>query len=134
MDNITENLIRHEGLRLKPYRCTSGKLTIGVGRNLDDNGITEEEAMYLLSHDIAIAKDIARRVFTDFDKLSDNRQRALVNMAFNLGETKLRGFVNFIRAINDYDFNRAADCALASRWAKQVGKRSTEVIRWIKEG
>ncbi|MDY0127369.1 MAG: hypothetical protein RBR69_04500 [Candidatus Cloacimonadaceae bacterium] len=44
MDRIKEQLVRHEGLRLKPYRCTAGKLTIGIGRNLNDCGITQSEA------------------------------------------------------------------------------------------
>jgi len=37
-----------EGLKLKPYKCPAGKLTIGIGRNLEDRGITEQEAQMLL--------------------------------------------------------------------------------------
>lgn len=47
-------LIRHDGLRLKPYRDTRNKLTIGVGRNLDDVGITREEALMLPNNEIAM--------------------------------------------------------------------------------
>lgn len=52
---LINDLIRDEGLKLKPYRCTSNKLTIGIGRNLDDNGITEAEARYLLHNDLGRA-------------------------------------------------------------------------------
>ena len=45
MKAIERQLIEHEGLEQKVYRCTAGKLTIGVGRNLEDKGITEEEAL-----------------------------------------------------------------------------------------
>ena len=82
--NIADLLIRHEGLRLKPYRDTVGKLTIGVGRNLDDVGITREEALYLLKNDIdnarrELIKTIPR--FLDMDKV---RQIVLISMTFNL--------------------------------------------------
>ena len=33
-----QQLTLHEGSRSHPYRCTSGKLTIGVGRNIEDRG------------------------------------------------------------------------------------------------
>ena len=49
---MIRQLALHEGLRLKPYKCTSGALTIGYGRNLDARGITEAEAEMMLSHDI----------------------------------------------------------------------------------
>ncbi len=52
MNRIKAQLIRHKGLKLKPYRCTAGKLTIGVGRNLDDCGISQTEAYVLLENDI----------------------------------------------------------------------------------
>ena len=48
MKSIVNQLILHEGLRLKPYRCTAGKLTIGVGRNLETKGLSEEEALFYL--------------------------------------------------------------------------------------
>lgn len=53
IEQLKKELIRDEGFRSKPYKCTAGKLTIGVGRNIEDNGITEDEAMYLLENDIA---------------------------------------------------------------------------------
>ena len=53
---LKDMLIRHEGLKLKPYLCTAGKLTIGVGRNIQDRGITYQEAMMLLENDIRLIK------------------------------------------------------------------------------
>jgi lysozyme len=52
MDRIKEQLVRHEGLRLKSYRCTAGNLTIGIGRNLDDCGISQSEGYIMLINDI----------------------------------------------------------------------------------
>ncbi len=57
MTKLIEQLKRHEGVKLKPYFCTQGKCTIGVGRNLEDVGISEEEAEMLLINDIERATD-----------------------------------------------------------------------------
>ena len=51
-DKIIEMLKRHEGLKVFPYHCSQNKLTIGIGRNLDDKGISKDEAYYLLYNDI----------------------------------------------------------------------------------
>ena len=131
---LKEELIRDEGLRLKPYRDTVGKLTIGVGRNLDDVGITKDEAMHLLECDI-------RRVKADLDLalswwrgLDDVRQRALVNMAFNLGITRLMGFKNTLAAIRAGNYVDAAKGMLDSKWATQVGERATRLAAMMVEG
>ena len=128
-------LIRHEGLRLKPYNDTVGKLTIGVGRNLDDVGISEREAMVLLSSDILQAKTSAAKIFwPEFESLNEARQSALIDMAFNLGEGKLRGFKSMIAAIKNGDFDSAAFHALDSKWATQVGHRANEIAEMLRTG
>jgi GH24 family phage-related lysozyme (muramidase) len=87
---ITEEYIqRNEGLRLKPYECSVGKLTIGYGRNIEDNGITEEEANIKFEHDLKIVADELREIFQSFDDLSYNRKKCLMDMCFNLGKPVL---------------------------------------------
>ena len=51
-EKLMYRLIEEEGMKLKPYRCPAGKLTIGVGRNLEDKGLSNEEALFLLQNDI----------------------------------------------------------------------------------
>jgi lysozyme len=124
---LEEQLERHEGLRLKPYRDTVGKLTIGIGRNLDDVGISEEEARAMLKNDIDRAKVIPAKYVENFASLPKIKQAALINMCFNLGE---RGFSNFrrmIAAISAGEFETAAAEMLNSRWATQVGNRANEL-------
>lgn len=83
---VKEQLIRHEGLRFKPYRCTAGKLTIGVGRNLDDCGISKPEAMVLLDNDILSCEaELLEHLPVVYTGLNDTRKAVLVNMCFNLG-------------------------------------------------
>lgn len=87
---IKDQLIKHEGLRLKPYKCTAGKMTIGVGRNLDDVGISEQEALDMLFNDVGKCLSDLREIFRQFDQLPENIQLVLVDMRFQLGSSVCR--------------------------------------------
>ena len=132
-EKLREALIRDEGLRLKPYSDTVGKLTIGVGRNLTDLGISTGEAYLLLDNDVksAIASCNA---YPWWSRLNDARQRAIVNMMFNLGPHAFSGFRDMIAALAVDDYNAASDAARSSRWYEQVGGRATRIVRIIREG
>lgn len=125
---LRELLIKHEGLRLMPYEDTKGKLTIGVGRNLDDVGISEIEAMGLLTNDIGRVEREAASHISVFNQLSVVRQDVVLSMIFNLG---LAGFMEFKKmnaAMCAGNFNSAAKEMLDSKWAKDVGQvRSSEL-------
>lgn len=123
---LKEQLILHEGLRLKPYRCTAGRLTIGVGRNLDDKGISEAEAMDMLSHDIMETYNGLRHVLPWFDNLDDDRQRVLVDLAFNMGLVGLLRFQRMLDAMKRQDWAGAVKEMRDSLWAKQVQKDRVE--------
>jgi lysozyme len=126
----------HEGLRLKPYLDTVGVLTIGVGRNLEDKGISESEAMLMLDHDIddAILDVQAVTGRPTFLKLNGPRRAVLINMAFNLGRTRLRSFKNMLRCVEQGDFEGAAREMLDSKWAVQVGQRAVELADIMRTG
>jgi len=131
---MKDELIRDEGLKLKPYRCTAGKLTIGVGRNLDDVGISAGEAMALLDHDIERVIIQLNYHFPWWSELSDARQRVLLNMAFNLGIEGLIKFRNTLALIQDGKYRDAAKAMLDSRWATQVGNRARRLAKMMEEG
>jgi lysozyme len=131
--SLRDDLVRDEGIRLKPYRCTAGKLTIGVGRNLDDNGISRPEALALLDNDIARVKAECERTFAWFGSLDSVRQEVVLNMVFNLGITRFSQFHQTIQHIQKGDYSAAADQMLKSLWAKQVSARATRLatkMRW----
>ena len=134
-DRLREMLIRHEGMRLKPYRCPAGKLTIGVGRNLEDVGISEDEAFYLLDNDIrraeATAAECAGRHGVLWEGLPEDARLVLLNMAFNLGY-RLGGFRKMFAALRKGDYEDAAREMLDSRWARQVGQRAIELAEIMK--
>jgi len=123
IDYIVDQLIRDEDIKLKPYRDTVGKLTIGVGRNLDDVGISENEAKYMLNNDIH--KSMDELIHIPFYKnLDPVRQGVLINMVFNMGITKLLGFKKMLAYLEQGDYINAANEMLASQWNNEVGNRS----------
>lgn len=135
LNRLKDQLLRHEGLRLKPYRCTAGRLTIGIGRNLDDRGITQQEAFTLLENDIiACEQQLINAIPEIYQALNDTRQSVLINMCFNLGIKGLLGFGNTLAFIAAGDWERAANNMLVSRWAKQVGSRAIELSELMRKG
>ena len=127
-------LIKHEGLRLKPYLCTAGKTTIGVGRNLSDNGITEAEAMSMLDRDIAVTVSALRDEFLWFADLDRTRKDAVISLGFNMGVRKLGTFKKFIAAMVAKEYETAAAEILNSTYATQVGQRAVELAGMIRSG
>jgi len=123
MNQLIERIKRHEGLRLNPYKDTVGKLTIGYGRNLDDNGITQEEAEIMLIHDILIAANSASQ-FPWYRKLDTDRQGVIIEMIFNMGLPRVLGFKKMIKALSEDDYKEAAIQMMDSLWAHQVGNRA----------
>ena len=135
MNRIKAQLVRHEGLRLKPYRCTAGKLTIGIGRNLDDRGISQKEAYAMLERDIQDCEQwLIDEIPEVYNKLDEVRQSVLLNMCFNLGIKGLLEFKNTLSFIGAGDWERAANNMLASKWAKQVGMRAIELSELMRKG
>ena len=134
-DRLRTQIKVHEGCSLKPYADTEGVLTIGYGRNLSE-GISDDEAEVMLSNDITSAVLTAHRVVgaVTFEGLSDERQEVIVNMAFNLGETRLKKFVHTLAALTVEDYEKAADEMLDSKWARQVGARATQLSEIMRRG
>jgi len=134
MSKLQEQLKRHEGLRLKAYKCTANRTTIGYGRNLDDRGVTQAEADLMLENDVLFLMSVLPEKILFFNELDKARADVLVNMAFNLGINGLLKFKKMIAAIDGGYFNRAADEMLDSKWARQVGDRALELAEQMKTG
>lgn len=154
MPTIEDQLVLHEGLRLRPYRCTAGKLTIGVGRNLDDvgiraaettklgltkasvvaNGVSRAQAFTLLENDIEAAKAGLDRFAAWWRVLDPIRRRVLIDMCFNLGEARLASFVNTLAAVRRRDWSAAAAGMRNSLWYRQVGDRGERLAVMMQTG
>lgn len=131
--SVQDILIRDEGMKLRVYLDSKGKMTIGVGRNLEDVGISEDEAMLLLKNDVAAANKEASK-YSWFSGLDPVRQDVIVCMMFNLGSSKFSEFKRLFTALENHDFNSAASEMLDSRWAGEVGKRAANLAQVMKSG
>lgn len=132
INKLKNHLLLDEGYRQFPYKCSAGKLTIGIGRNIEDVGITKEEADYLLENDIMEVITDLRKIFENFDNLPEEVIYVLCNMRFQLGYGTFRKFKNFIKAIKAESFDEAARQMTDSRWYRQVPNRANRLISIMK--
>ena len=134
MNLISSDLEFDEGRRDKPYKDTEGVLTIGVGWNLDDRGLPDHIIDQLLNISISEACGDAAALIDGFHSLSANRQRAMVNMAFNLGKPRMSSFKRMLSAVNRGQWATAAAEMLDSKWARQVGDRAVRLADLMRTG
>lgn len=133
-DKLKQQIKLHEGVEYRAYEDTQGILTIGVGRNLEDRGLSEDEVDYLLNNDIKICVKELKGSFDWYDDLDDIRKRVLVDMMFNLGMPRLKGFVKMLEAIESGAWGAAAEEMLDSTWARQVGSRADRLSEMMETG
>jgi len=133
--DVKKLLIKHEGLELHPYKCTAGKWSIGIGRNLNSKGITQEEALHLFNNDVnQCTKDLMFSFFPNqFLSFPESIQSVLINMRFQLGHTRLKKFKKMLVAFRNEDYAEAAIQMEDSHWFSQVPKRAKELITIVKK-
>jgi len=134
MNKLIEQLKIHEGFRSNIYTCSGGKKTVGYGRNLQDIGISEEEAEMLLKNDIYEATNQLLNAFPFMATFSDVRISAMINFTFNVGIGTVRKFSNTIEYLKNEDWEAAADEMMDSKWAEQVGDRAIQITEQIRTG
>jgi lysozyme len=131
---LNKALMRDEDIRLKPYRDTMGKLTIGVGRNIEDRGISVATAMQMLGEDVDIVLAELDQRIPWWRGLDEVRQRVVANLAFNMGTPKLLGFRRMLDALKDGRNDDAADELLDSVYAWQVKGRAIRLAESLRTG
>lgn len=133
-DELRIRILKHEGLNLKPYLDSVGKLTIGIGRNLTDCGISYDEAYDMLEHDLTRC-EIDLVPYSWYSGLNQVRKGVLIELVFNIGLPRVLKFVNMIAALKAQDYIKASDELLNSLWAKQVGdKRANSLAKCLLTG
>ena len=130
---IEEQLVKHEGEKLTVYFCPAGKLTVGVGRNIEGKGISKEESRFMLQNDIReCVDDLQGHIFPgQFDDFPENIQHVLVDMRFQLGHVGFRGFKKMIVAFRRLDLVEAVKQMKNSRWYHQVPARAGNLIKMV---
>ncbi|MGB2579507.1 lysozyme [Elusimicrobium simillimum] len=152
MQEIKRRLKEEEAIRVKPYddadgvtigpnkKTIKGKLTGGVGRNLEDNGFRPDEIDLMLTNDINAAVRDVKDLFpggsdyVGFDNLDSERQYVLVSMCFNMGKPKLAGFKKMFAALAVGRYEQAAAEMLDSVWKQQVGPRAEKLSKIMRTG
>lgn len=130
---LTKRLNKSEGRKRFPYRDTVGKLTIGVGFNLDDVGLYDEEIDFILQNRVRLAAVDAAKLPV-YAKLDPIRQTVLVDMVFNMGLDTVKKFRNTLAYMEQGDYAAAARGMRNSLWARQVGKRAEELAKIMETG
>lgn len=151
---LRAELRRDEGDRLRVYRCTAHKLSIGCGRNLDDvgisaaetarlgitvrscirDGLTASQSTVLLENDIDRCEADLDRALPWWRTLDDVRQRVMLNMCFNLGIATLLTFRGFLAAVRVARWQAAVAAMRDSRWHAQVGARALRLEAMMATG
>ena len=131
---LKETLIRHEGKRQFAYVDTVGKLTIGIGRNLTDKGVTADEMVHMMNTNIRESELELRNEFPWFEQLGDVRQEVILNMCYNMGMPKLLGFKKMIKALEEFDYHEASKQMIKSKWYRQVKTRGAELAKVMRDG
>lgn len=135
LGKLTSSIKLHEGLRLVPYLDTTGHITIGYGRNLNNEGISQDEAEYLLGNDIQLyIRTAEAQPWWPNVKDNDARARAFIEILFNLGLGSLAYFRKALAAAMRSDWDTCSIELLDSLWSKQVGERAEQLAKMIKTG
>jgi len=129
---LVERIKKHEGFRTFPYKCPAGKLSIGYGRNLDDCGISEQEAEILLNNDITKARIELANAFPWTIEMDEKRKNVLVEMVYNMGINRFKGFKKMLVACHNGKWDIAAKEMLDSKWASQVKQRAKTLAEIMK--
>jgi len=133
VDLLTGDLTLDEGYRHELYRDTKGKLTIGIGRNLTDVGLSRDEAAYLLHNDIMNAISDLDAQGKWWRDLPEPQARAMVNLCFNMGMAKLLTFVTFLDLMSDGKYDEAAADLMTTAWYREVGQRGPRMVARLKQ-
>ncbi len=133
-NKVYESIKEHEGFSSTAYKCSQGKITIGFGRNLEDNGITSDEADSLLLNDIQRVVIDLQTYLENFRFLPDNVQDVLIEMAYQLGMNGLIKFKKTLEHIKNEDYKSASIEMLNSKWAKQTPNRAKTLSNLMKGG
>lgn len=121
---VKKRLIQEEGKKHFPYTCSANRLSIGVGRNIQDRGISDVTIDQMLDEDIDICVGELRQNISWFDNAPSGIQDVLIDLAFNMGVPKLMTFVKTLELLRTSQYDKAADELLRSRYAATLPERS----------
>jgi lysozyme len=144
-DQLLADLERDEGFRGFVYDDATGQPiasgvmvrgnpTIGYGWNLAGNSLTIPHAKIILGWHVDDVTESVDASYPWVQGLSDARQRAVMNMVFNLGMNTFSSFRQFLGLLKSGDYAGAADDLEKTVWYGQVGDRAKRIVAMIRNG
>jgi lysozyme len=136
-DLLVSDLVRDEGEILHAYQDSLGYWTIGVGHLIDrrkSGGLTQAQSRRLLDDDLVVVGEDVAKYFPWSLQMSENRQRALWNLVFNLGGSNLSRWHQTIPAWREGRYQDAAALLRATKWYTQVGDRGPRIAELVEQG
>ena len=131
---LREELKVDEGVKYEIYLDHLGLPTCGIGHLIKDSDpeyelevgteIGEERVYELFNEDIEVTIDECKKLYYDFDKLPQEAQHIIANMMFNMGRPRLSRFHKMKRAVDNREWEEAANQMKDSKWYKQVTNRA----------
>jgi len=150
VSKVYEEISEDEGKILHCYMCSEGHKTVGIGHKVLQNdpesnlpvhgpydavageqSIDEDRCYELFEEDVQIAIQGCQAIYDNWDDLPQEVRHVLVNMCFQLGQGGLSKFKNFKIAIEDYQWQRASEEMLDSRWNRQTPERAQRLSQRI---
>jgi len=138
-EQIIKDLIHHEGKENFVYKDTKDIETIGVGRNLRDVGLSDDEIQYLLNNDIDRVEKQLDTYFPWWREKMEIVRRMIISFVFNVGIGTAQKFPKMMKALEEDHYGVAVDELLynskgeKSKYYKQVGRRAKEMAEWLEE-
>ena len=142
IEKIKEDLVRHEGYVTEIYLCSENYPTFGIGHMVTETDmeytwpvgtpVTDERILQVFHDDCKIAVEDAEKLVDNLYDHPDDVIRVLVNMVFNLGRPRLSKFKNMLAAVEAKDYVKSAEEMVDSKWYRQVGRRSEELVEIMK--
>jgi len=135
-------IIADEGLKQFLYNdltgkriySEKGKMTCGIGRNVEDKGFSLDEIGLMFDNDIQHCVDSLHARLPFFDQLKDEYQYVLVNMAFNMGIDGLMAFHQFLHFMSVGAFISAAADLRTTQVYKQLPSRYERLCVLLEKG
>ena len=146
IDVLRKEIEADEGCVYKIYRCSEGYPTAGIGHLLTEwdeeyydkpigTPVPEEKVQEWFVNDVQTAINDCNDIFNSFEKLPEDIQHVLINMAFQLGKPRLSKFRLMIAAVEMEDYREMALQMEDSRWFKQTTNRAQRLIdRVVRQG
>lgn len=140
--NLKNLVSAHEGGHmLKMYEDSKGILTVGVGHNIEERGISQAVSELMFEEDLQITVDECSQRFSWFNDMGEVRQAAIVDMVFNMGMPTFRTFTNTISYLSNRSYLSASMEMLRgtgpegkSKWYNDVGSRALTISKMVETG